>query len=463
MVRSMTGFAHAQGEDGSCQIRVTLKALNHRFLDLHLRVPGELEPFEPRWRTLVREKIHRGHLEVDFQVESREKPALEVNTEFVRSYVELYRNLQREFGLTGEPDLAAALRQPGVLRTGARTTEPEAAQRIGALAERLLQEALARLEEMRRNEGVALERDLLNVLEQVRERRQQLVKLSSTRCPLFTSSSASVAGIAGKDGPRPHAAGRGSRLLAERSDTSEELARLEVTWRSSRNCLPGRGFRQATRFLAAGDEPRDQHHSLQGSRPGRGRSGDHQSRVGDEGPHRAAARASAERGVGMSLLCFIVSGPSGSGKTSVVQHLLSTVPRLLFSVSYTTRAPRAGEQDGREYHFVKPEEFKQMIARRELLEYAQVFGHYYGSHRDALEEAARQGSDLLLDIDVQGAQQVKERLPDAVAIFVLPPSWQELEHRLRARGLDAPEAIQRRLRCAREEIEPRPTSMTIWW
>ncbi|HSC78311.1 MAG TPA: guanylate kinase, partial [Candidatus Acidoferrales bacterium] len=118
--------------------------------------------------------------------------------------------------------------------------------------------------------------------------------------------------------------------------------------------------------------------------------------------------------------------------------------------------PRAGEQNGREYHFVQPEEFQRMIQRRELLEYAEVFGHYYGSHRDALEEAARQGSDLLLDIDVQGAQQVKERLPDAVAVFVLPPSWQELEHRLRARGLDAPEAVQRRLRCAREEIELSP-------
>jgi guanylate kinase len=155
----------------------------------------------------------------------------------------------------------------------------------------------------------------------------------------------------------------------------------------------------------------------------------------------------------MSVLCFIVSGPSGSGKTSVVQHLLATVPRLLFSVSYTTRAPRAGEQNGREYHFVQPEEFKQMIARRELLEYAQVFGHYYGSHRSALGEAARQGSDLLLDIDVQGAQQVKEQLPDAIAIFVLPPSRKELESRLRARGLDAPEAIARRLLRAREEIE----------
>jgi len=155
----------------------------------------------------------------------------------------------------------------------------------------------------------------------------------------------------------------------------------------------------------------------------------------------------------MSVLCFIVSGPSGSGKTSVVQHLLAKVPRLLFSVSYTTRAPRAGEQNGREYYFVRPEEFERMIARQELLEYAHVFGHYYGSPCSALEDATRQGKDLLLDIDVQGARQVKAALPDAVAVFVLPPSWQELEHRLRARGLDAPEAIQQRLQRAREEIE----------
>ena len=154
-----------------------------------------------------------------------------------------------------------------------------------------------------------------------------------------------------------------------------------------------------------------------------------------------------------SALCFIVSGPSGSGKTTIVDHLLARVPNLLFSVSYTTRAPRGGEQDGREYHFVRPQEFEQMIARDELLEYARVFGEYYGTHRRVLDHAAREGKDLLLDIDVQGAQQVKSRLPAAVAVFVSPPSRQELERRLRARGQDAPDVIQRRLQRAREEIE----------
>ena len=156
---------------------------------------------------------------------------------------------------------------------------------------------------------------------------------------------------------------------------------------------------------------------------------------------------------GAGAQCFIVSGPSGSGKTTVVDYLLRYVPRLLFSVSYTTRAPRGGEQNGREYFFVQPQEFEQMIARDELLEYARVFEQYYGTHRRVLERATREGRDLLLDIDVQGAQQVKSRLPGAIAVLLIPPSAGELERRLRDRGLDAPDVIQRRLQRAAEEIK----------
>lgn len=150
---------------------------------------------------------------------------------------------------------------------------------------------------------------------------------------------------------------------------------------------------------------------------------------------------------------FIVSGPSGSGKTTVVEHLLAAVLDLLFSVSCTTRAPRAGEQEGREYRFVTREEFESMLAADEFLEYASVFGELYGTPRRNLVEAERLGKDLVLDIDVQGARQVKARLPDAVAIFLLPPSAEELERRLRSRAQDTPEIIRRRLQHARTEIE----------
>lgn len=154
-----------------------------------------------------------------------------------------------------------------------------------------------------------------------------------------------------------------------------------------------------------------------------------------------------------STQVFIVSGPSGSGKTTVVQRLLEDVPNLFFGISCTTRAPRPGEQDTREYYFVGRDDFEKMIVRDEFLEYASVFGELYGTPRKMLQQAQRQGKDLLLDIDVQGARQVKSKIPDAVAILLIPPSAGELQNRLRSRGQDSPEVIQRRLERAQEEIQ----------
>ena len=150
---------------------------------------------------------------------------------------------------------------------------------------------------------------------------------------------------------------------------------------------------------------------------------------------------------------FIISAPSGSGKSTLVEGVRALVPGLDFSVSYTTRKPRGDEHDGREYSFVSREEFEDMIARDEFLEYAEVFGNYYGTARRFWREAQAKQHDLLLDIDVQGAAQIKCALPDAVSIFILPPNRQILERRLRHRSLDAEEVIQRRLLTARREIE----------
>jgi guanylate kinase len=149
---------------------------------------------------------------------------------------------------------------------------------------------------------------------------------------------------------------------------------------------------------------------------------------------------------------FIISAPSGSGKSTLVGRLLENDPNLMFSVSYTTRTPRGTEVDGKGYRFVSREGFEAMLARNEFLEWAQVFGNYYGTHRCILEEAQSQGKDLVLDIDVQGARQLKEKIPEAVTIFVLPPSKAELEQRLRSRGEDREEVITRRLKEAADEI-----------
>jgi guanylate kinase len=152
-------------------------------------------------------------------------------------------------------------------------------------------------------------------------------------------------------------------------------------------------------------------------------------------------------------LVFIVSGPSGSGKSTLVQKMLE-VPGTMFSVSCTTRPPRATEDAGKWYDFITEEEFDRRVHAGEFLEHARVFGkHQYGTPGRWLDEAQRKGLDLVLEIDVQGAEQVKEKLPQAVAIFILPPAKEELERRLRARGQDSEEAIQRRLDRARQEIQ----------
>ena len=158
------------------------------------------------------------------------------------------------------------------------------------------------------------------------------------------------------------------------------------------------------------------------------------------------------RGLNRMTTVFIISAPSGSGKSTLVSRLLTNVPGLMFSVSYTTRKPRGAEVNGQSYRFISREEFEGMIARGEFLEWAEVFGNFYGTHRCILEEARMQGQDLVLDIDVQGARQLKEQIPEAVTIFILAPSRRILEQRLRARSEDRDEVIARRLREAAEEI-----------
>jgi guanylate kinase len=158
---------------------------------------------------------------------------------------------------------------------------------------------------------------------------------------------------------------------------------------------------------------------------------------------------------------FIVSAPSGSGKSTLVKWLLTRDKGLLFSVSYTTREPRGTEIPGQDYHYTSRAEFERRIAVGEFLEWADVFGHYYGTHRSILERAQAENKDLILDIDVQGARQLKESIPDAVSIFILAPSREILEQRLRSRSEaeqkvhrseDIEAVIERRLRKARDEI-----------
>ena len=149
---------------------------------------------------------------------------------------------------------------------------------------------------------------------------------------------------------------------------------------------------------------------------------------------------------------FIISAPSGSGKSTLVSGLLHLDPRLRFSVSYTTRKPRGNEKPGESYIYISRAEFEERIERGEFLEHAEVFGNYYGTHQKVLDLAQAEAKDLVLDIDVKGARQLKKKIPEAVSIFILAPSRDILEQRLRARSEDAEEVIARRLREAEAEI-----------
>jgi len=150
---------------------------------------------------------------------------------------------------------------------------------------------------------------------------------------------------------------------------------------------------------------------------------------------------------------FIISAPSGSGKSTLVNVVRRTIPDLQFSISYTTRTPRGTEKDGCEYFFISREQFEEMTRNQEFLEHADVFGNFYGTAKSFLNKAESANKDLLLDIDVQGAEQIKRKLPEAISIFIMPPNRAELERRLRERSQDSEPVIQKRLKAAGREIE----------
>ena len=154
----------------------------------------------------------------------------------------------------------------------------------------------------------------------------------------------------------------------------------------------------------------------------------------------------------MSGHLFIVAAPSGAGKSTLVNALLAREPGIVLSISHTTRAPRPGDVDGVQYHFVDRATFKRMVAHGDFLEHADVFGNCYGTSRGAVEPILKAGRDVLLEIDWQGAEQVRRAMPECVSIFILPPSRIELERRLRARATDSEATIEKRLAASREEI-----------
>jgi guanylate kinase len=171
-----------------------------------------------------------------------------------------------------------------------------------------------------------------------------------------------------------------------------------------------------------------------------------------EAPVQAGERPDGPRD-GYYGILFVISSPSGGGKGTLIRRLLETVPGISYSVSWTTRAPRPGETDGVNYHFVTPEEFERMRAHGDFLEWAIVHGNYYGTSRHVVEQELGEGHDIILEIDVQGATAVRATMKSVVSVFILPPSFEVLRARLRARMTERPDELELRLRNARGEVE----------
>lgn len=150
---------------------------------------------------------------------------------------------------------------------------------------------------------------------------------------------------------------------------------------------------------------------------------------------------------------FVISAPSGAGKTTLVREIIKCIPRLELSVSYTTRPPRTGEADGVDYHFISREKFRRMLDKNQFVEWAEVYGNFYGTSEKDLRKMAAAGTDIILDIDTKGAKQIRRKFPEAVLIFILPPSISVLRERLGRRKTDSPEVIEKRLKKAGQEIK----------
>lgn len=228
MIRSMTGYAQSQNQNGRWTMVVTVRALNHRYLDLHLRLPGELDPVEQRLKKLVRSRIKRGHLEVQARIEREEGKTMAVNRELVRSFLEAYAELQKEHKVKSEPDLTAVLRMPGVLRVTVEELTPDALEELARLAEETLADALERLDDMRATEGAALAEEFRGRVDRIRASRVKLAELCEKALPARQRQLESRLRELLEDAKvDPVRLAEEAAYRAERGDVSEELTRLE--------------------------------------------------------------------------------------------------------------------------------------------------------------------------------------------------------------------------------------------
>src|SRR5436309_2358387 len=402
-LRSMTGFGRAEVSAGPVAISVEARSLNHRHLDVTLRLPRALADLEMDARRLIQSRLERGRVEIAVQLSpAPDTPGQKISVDqaLAAQYVARARALGAAIGIGGDVTLAWVLERPGVVRLEeADAPAPDTAWPILSDA---LTRALDELVARRTAEGEALGAELQKLTADLRAQTD----LVEARVPAAVARREArlrerIRALLG-EAPIDQARILGEvAIWAEKTDVREELTRLRAHLEQCSLVLAGSGARPMIR----------------------------------------------RRGT-----LFVVSAPSGAGKTTLCREMRLRLPDLAYSVSVTTRAPRAGEIDGADFRFVSEAEFRARLERGEFAEWATVHGHLYVPRARAPEESLGAGRDVLLDIDTQGAAQLRARYPQAVLVFIVAPSVKELEQRLRERRSDAETEIMRRLARAREEI-----------
>ena len=282
MIRSMTGYAQAQGQNGSWSVTITIRALNHRYLDLHFRLPAELDPAEIRLKKTARAYARRGHLEVQARLERAGGRGLQVDRELVGSILKTYEEIRQEHGVTTEPDLIAVLRMPGILRQGVEDLTPEEAGVLADLAEQTLIEALEKLNQMRGAEGAALEKELRGRVGRIGEARSKLVELCEAALPVRQKKlKEKLVELLGEDTLDPVRLAEEAAYRAERADVSEELVRLQSHTGQFETIL-GEGAEAGKRLDFLLQEMNRETNTLLSKTPGLGEDGLEMTRLGLE-------------------------------------------------------------------------------------------------------------------------------------------------------------------------------------
>ena len=444
----MTGYAAASAGSPRGTLSLELRSVNSRFLDLQFRIADELRAHEPLLRELITARVARGKVDCRLSLAADTGQSVSrLNADALARLRELAAAAKNAFPEAAPLRVADLLRWPGVIAEDADEESLRAA--VGGLCRRALDDLAA----ARAREGAKLAAGIVERVRTMRERVERVAPLMPQAIAAYQQKISErlreAIGASDDERIRTEVA-----LFAAKGDVAEELERLRVHLDEVQRILDAGGaVGKRLDFIA--QELNREANTLAAKALSQAISDcalELKLLVEQVREQVQNIEVKGRAGKGAGTL-FVITAPSGAGKTSLIEALTRDDPSLKLSISYTTRAPRPGEKNGVDYHFVDDAAFLAMRTRGEFLESAEVHGYRYGTSKKVITEALKRGEDLILEIDWQGAQQVRRIYPDCVGIFILPPSIEELERRMRARGQDSDAVIRRRLENAKEELE----------